>query len=95
MFKSDGLKISLHLYESFVVTSIKLFTLVIGPNLYSKDTVTSIKVMAVIGSKTSIYLYDKLVGTSTKLITFVIGSNTVLHLHSNYCDIYKSQCCDW
>lgn len=82
MFKSNGSKISLHLHESFVVTSIKLFILVIGPNLYNRAIVTSIKIMAVIGSKTSIYLYDKLVGTGTKLITFVIGSNTVLHLHS-------------
>lgn len=49
LYKSDGSKISLHLHDNFVVTGIKHFTLVIGPNLYSRAIVTSIKVMAVIG----------------------------------------------
>lgn len=73
MYKSDGSKISLHLHDNFVVTGMKHFTLVIGPNLYSRAIVTSIKVMAVIGSKTRLYLYDRLVGTGTKLTTFVIS----------------------
>lgn len=49
LYKNDGSNISLHLHDNFVVTGIKHFTLVIGPNLYSRAIVTSIKVMAVIG----------------------------------------------
>lgn len=51
-------------------------------NLHSRTIMTSIKTMAVVGSKIKLHLHKRLIVTGIKCTTLEIGPNTVLHLHS-------------